>query len=387
MARAMDVVDLRIALFSGNYNYVKDGANQALNRLAEYLLRQGAKLRVYSPTTDTPAFAPTGDLVAAPSVPIPSRSEYQFPLGLSRDLKRDLEAFKPNIVHISSPDMLGRGATAWARAHGVPVLCSVHTRFETYLQYYKLGWLEPGMVAFLRRLYQRCDALVAPSESFADILRAQGMNEDIAIWSRGVDRELFNPARRDLAWRRGLGIADDDMTIGFLGRLVMEKGLDVFADTVDTLRKRGVAHKVLVIGEGPARGWFEERLPGGVFVGFQQGPDLARAVASMDVLFNPSVTEAFGNVTLEAMACRVPVVAAVATGALNLVHDGQTGRLIAPGDIASFAEAIAAYQGDPAMRAAHGSAGEQAAQAYSWDAINKVVADTYLRLIVRRQQA
>lgn len=380
----MQTSDLRIALFSGNYNYVKDGANQALNRLAEYLLRQGAKLRVYSPTTNTPAFAATGDLVSAPSVPIPGRSEYQFPLGLSRDLKADLEAFKPNIVHISSPDMLGRGAAAWARAHGVPVLCSVHTRFETYLQYYKLGWAEPGMIAFLRRLYRRCDALVAPSESFADILRAQGMNDDIGIWSRGVDRELFNPQRRDPAWRRELGIRDDEMVVGFLGRLVMEKGLDVFADTIDALRKRAIPHKVLVVGEGPARAWFEERLPGGVFVGFQQGPDLARAVASMDVLFNPSVTEAFGNVTLEAMACQVPVVAAVATGAMNLVIDGKTGRLIPPGDIAAYADAIAAYQADPAMQAAHGVAGEAASHTYSWDAINQVVADTYIRLIMRR---
>lgn len=383
MGRAMQMSDLRIALFSGNYNYVKDGANQALNRLAEYVLRQGAALRVYSPTTATPAFVPTGDLVSAPSLPIPGRSEYQFPLGLSRDLKRDLEAFRPNIIHISSPDLLGRQAAAWARAHGIPVLCSVHTRFETYLQYYRLGWLEPGMVAFLRRLYKRCDALVAPSESFADILRAQGMNNDIGIWSRGVDRELFHPGRRDMKWRRGLGIADDDMVVGFLGRLVMEKGLDVFADTIAELRRRGVAHKVLVVGEGPARAWFEERLPGGVFVGFQQGPDLARAVAGMDVLFNPSVTEAFGNVTLEAMACRVAVVAAAATGALNLVRDGETGRLIRPGDIARFADAIAAYQASPALRAAHGAAGETASLAYSWDAINQVVADTYLRLTKR----
>src|SRR3546814_6292414 len=120
-------------------------------------------------------------------------------------------------------------------------------------------------------------------------------------------------SRRDAIWRRELGIDDDTPVIGFLGRLVMEKGLDVFADTIDALRRRGVPHEVVVIGEGPAGDWFESRLPRARFVGFQGGEALARALASCDMLFNPSVTETFGNVTLEAMACGLPVVAARAT--------------------------------------------------------------------------
>ena len=124
---------------------------------------------------------------------------------------------------------------------------------------------------------------MAPSDSFAQILREQRMNYDIGIWSRGIDHELWNPQRRDLAWRRGLGIADDEVVIGFLGRIVMEKGLDVFAEAVDRLTQKGVGHRVLVVGEGPAREWFERRLPNAVFTGFQMGPDLARAVASMDI--------------------------------------------------------------------------------------------------------
>jgi glycosyltransferase involved in cell wall biosynthesis len=138
----------------------------------------------------------------------------------------------------------------------------------------------------------------------------------------------------------------------------MEKGLDVFATRVAALRARGVAHKVLVVGEGPARGWFAERVPEACFTGILTGADLGRAVASMDVLFNPSVTETFGNVTLEAMASGVPVIAARATGSTSLVADGSTGRLVEPGDVAGFAEAIAGYVADPALRGAHGAAGE-----------------------------
>ena len=379
--------DLRVALFSGNYNYVRDGANQALNRLVEYLLRQGAAVRVYSPTVRNPAFPPTGDLVSIPSVAFPGdRGEYRFPLWLGGEVKRDLEAFRPNIMHLSSPDFAARRALAWAKAHGLPVLGSVHTRFETYPRYYGFGFLEPLVLGIVKGVYTHCDALVAPSESMAEVLREQGMHDDIAIWARGVDREIFNPAQRDPVWRRSLGIADDEVAIGFLGRLVLEKGIDVFAEAVTGLTEQGVPHKVLVIGEGPAKEAFTQQVPGAIFAGFQRGAELGRAVASMDVLLNPSETETFGNVTLEAMACGVPVVAARATGSTSLVIDGETGVLVEPGNAGAFAAALSAYITQPALRAAHGAAGELRAGAYSWDAINGVLASAYLRLLSCRSK-
>jgi len=382
----MDVSDLRIALYSGNYNMVRDGANQALNRLVGYLLRQQAQVRVYSPTIEDAAFPPTGELVSVPSIPMPmGRGEYRWPLTLSPTVRRDLAAFQPNVVHVSSPDVVGHRAVTWARRRRLPILASVHTRFETYPRYYNMAFLEPVLEALLRRFYRRCDALVAPSESMAQVLRERRMNYDVGIWSRGVDRELFHSGRRDMGWRRAQGLGDGEVVIGFLSRLVMEKGLDVFSDAIDELRRAGVPHRVLVIGEGPAREWFENRLPGAVFTGFLGGEDLARAVASMDVLFFPSVTETFGNVTLEAMACGLPVVAAAATGSESLVEDHVTGRLIRPGAIHQYAAALKAYVEQPDLRARHGKAGEERSLQFSWDRINQAVADTYLRLA--RQKA
>jgi phosphatidylinositol alpha 1,6-mannosyltransferase len=377
----MDVTKLRVALFSGNYNYVRDGANQALNRLADYLLRQGATVRVYSPTVETPAFEPKGDLVSVPAIPVPGRAEYRAPLMIPPKVKRDIRAFAPSIFHVASPEVLGHRAVTLARRMDVPVVASVHTRFETYFRYYGLAFVEPLVQAALRRFYRRCDAIFAPSDSMAQLLRDQRMNFDVGIWTRGIDREIFHPGRRDLAWRRSLGIADDEPVVGFVGRLVMEKGLDVFSDTVDRLARRGVAHKVLVVGHGPARDWFEKRLPGAVFAGYQTGADLGRAVASMDMLFNPSVTETFGNVTLEAMACALPVVAAIATGSQSLVTDGVTGRLVRPGACDLFADALAAYCTDIDTRRAAGAAGEQASRRYGWDEVNQELVDHYLRVI------
>ncbi|MEE1877301.1 glycosyltransferase family 4 protein [Altererythrobacter litoralis] len=387
----MQTSDLRIALFSGNYNYTRDGANQALNRLVEYLLRQGAAVRVYAPKVPNPDFEPTGDLVGLPNVrmPVKGRGEYRLPTGLGKAVKRELERFQPNIVHLSSPDPAGHAALRWAQDYDIPVLASVHTRFETYPRYYGMAFLEPVIEWILRRLYNRCDALVAPSQSLVDTLIEQDMHDDIAIWSRGVDRTIFDPSKRDLEWRRAHGLADDDVAVVFLGRLVMEKGLDVFTDTIVQLRKRQITHKVLVIGDGPARGWFEANLPGGSFAGFKTGAALGAALASGDIFFNPSVTEAFGNVTLEAMASGLPVVAAGATGSASIVVDGVTGKLVPlagqSADVNRCADALAEYCTDPVLRAAHGAAGERKAREYSWDAINQVVADTYIRLVERRR--
>ena len=380
----MDVRELRIALFSGNYNYVRDGANQALNRLVDYLQRQGAAVRIYSPTVDNPALPPNGDMVSIPAIPVPGRSEYRAPLLIPPSAKRDIRRFNPNMFHIASPEILGHRAVTLARKLDRPVVASVHTRFETYFRYYGAAYLEPLVEAMLRRLYRRCDAIFAPSDSMAQLLREQRMNYDVGIWSRGIDREIFNPERRDLAWRRGLGIADETPVIGFVGRLVMEKGLDVFSDTIDQLERRQVRHKVLVVGEGPARAWFQERLPNGCFVGFQEGPDLGRAVASMDMLFNPSVTETFGNVTLEAMASGHPVVAAIATGSQSLVTDGVTGRLIRAGAIDQFTDALALYCKDKVKRLAAGQAGLRVSLRYGWNEVNQALVDAYLRILRQR---
>jgi glycosyltransferase involved in cell wall biosynthesis len=218
----------------------------------------------------------------------------------------------------------------------------------------------------------------------AQLLRDQRMNYDVGIWTRGIDRNVFNPQRRDLAWRRSLGIEDDIPVIGFTGRLVMEKGLDVFSEAIDCLERRQVRHKVMVVGKGPAREWFEQRLPNAVFAGFQEGSDLGRAVASMDMLFNPSVTETFGNVTLEAMACELPVVAAIATGSESLVTDGVTGRLIRAGAIDAFADALGFYCQNEEARRAAGRAGAQASMRFGWDEVNQALVDSYVRIIRQR---
>ncbi len=381
LGQALRVNGLRVALFSGNYNCVRDGANQALNRLVAFLEDVGATVQVFSPTCDEPAFEPAGTLTSVPSIPIPRRPEYRLASPLTRDIKAQLKAFQPDVIHISAPDILGCSAVNLARKWGIPAVASVHTRFETYLQYYGLAALEGLAQRYMSWLYNRCQQVYVPSQCMADILTNAGVRSDIRRWTRGVEHDVFNPGRRDLEWRRSFGIEDDEVVISFVGRVVMEKGLEPFAAAIDGLEDKGLKFRPLVVGDGPARPWFEARLPKGIFTGALYRADLARAFASSDIFFNPSVTEAFGNVNLEAIASGVPVVSARASGNSSIVEDGVTGVLVDPKGENGFASALEDLIRNPEKRAALGRNGVAASQRYHWNEILSEVAGHYLSAI------
>jgi glycosyltransferase involved in cell wall biosynthesis len=366
-APAISAEGLRIALFSGNYNCVRDGANRALNRLVAHLLDRGAAVRVYSPTVKAPAFAPAGELVSVPSLRIPGRPEYRVATGLPGAVRDDVRAFAPTHVHVSCPDLLGGRAQALARGLGAPVVASMHTRFEAYPAFYHLDFLTPAIRRRLRTFYRGSDLVLAPNPPMAETLRALGVAEArLRIWGRGVDRALFSPARRSEAWRRAQGFAGGETVLLFFGRLVHEKGLDTFTATVKALGERGRAIRPLVIGDGPARARLAAKLPGALFTGHLEGAALGRAVASADILVNPSTTEAFGNVNLEAMAAGLPVVSADVGSARALIEHGQSGLLVPPGDASAYADAVEALIDAPRRRRALGLAALAVSSSYVW---------------------
>ncbi len=386
-ARTQPGPALRVALFSGNYNYVVDGPVKALNRLVAHIEARGNAALVFAPTTATPAFNHSGELISVPSVALPgSRSEYRLALGLPKAARARLDAFRPTIIHVAAPDLLGLGALNYARAKGLPAVASFHTRFDTYPRYYGLKFLEPLITAYMRNFYARCARVYAPSPSMVDELKRDRIGGDIRLWTRGVDQSLFNPRRRDQAWRRSLGFADDDVVIAFVGRLVLEKGIDIFAAAVNAAQKRRDNVRALIIGDGPARAHFAESLPGAVFTGHLDGEALARAYASADVFLNPSITETFGNVTLEAMASGLPAVAAAASGSRSLIADGETEFLIADArSVEGFSSAVDALAADSALCARFSANSLSAARAYEWDAILDGLLEDYRDVMIRKQ--
>lgn len=371
---------LRIALFSANFNIIPDGASKALNRLVKFLVDQGATVRVYSPIAPDSPSKPGVQLVSVPSIPIPFRSEYRLTLGLNRALREDLRRFNPTHVHISVPDKMGNEAERYAHKLKVPVVASMHTRFETYLRYYGLGFLQPWFERIQQRFYSHADLVLAPNAEIAEELRSKGWADQVAVWYRGVDRSLFNPGRRSRQWRRRHGFGDDDIVLLFFGRLVREKGLAEFAAVIEELRARGNRVRVLFVGDGPERARMEQELPDAVFTGHLDGEELARAVASADILINPSVTEAFGNVNLEAMASGLAVVSADVPSAQALITDRESGLLVKPGEPEAYVEAVEGLIRMPSLRKTLAMAAVTASLAFDWNELLGSVLDLYLSM-------
>ncbi len=360
----------RVALFAGAYNHIADGVSLTLNRLVRHLERSGVRVCVFAPTVDDPQIPDyAGPLVPVPSVPAPGRTDYRISVGLTPSVRDALVAFDPTIVHIATPDLLGRHALHVATRAGLPVVASYHTHFSSYLKYYRLDWMESLVWRYLRGFYTQCEQIYVPSTAMAEILRAHGVRDGLRLWQRGVETDRFHPAHRSMEWRRAHGIADDAVVVAFVSRLVWEKGLDVFADVIEALHRRNVPHRSLIVGDGPVRDDLEARLPNAIFTGYLEGDALSRAYASSDVFLFPSDTETFGNVTLEAMASGLPTVCADAVGSRDLVDDGTTGVLCPPGDASAFTDAVERLVTDAALRQRMCTAARDRAQTFTWDTI------------------
>ena len=377
---------LRIALFAGNYNYVMDGPVRALNTLVGFLERQGHEVLVFAPTCEESYLPHEGTLISLPSFAAPRRKEYRVALGLGSQQKRALAAFRPDLIHVSAPDLGGRAALKFARANKIPAVASFHTRFDTYPRYYGLRWLEPVLTAYMRRFYGKCEHVYPPSQSMADELIRDGIGHDLRLWARGVDHDAFSPNHRDMAWRRSLGINDDDIVILFVGRLVLEKGLAIFAEALGNARARCRNVRALVVGEGPERARFADMLEkDDVFVGHQSGEGLSRAYASADIFFNPSITETFGNVTLEAMASGLPAICAKAAGSTTLVEDGFNGFLADP-NVKDFGKKLVTLCQAPQRREEFGRNARERSFSYSWDAVLNGLLENYYDAIANYDQ-
>lgn len=310
-----------------------------------------------------------------PSITLPLPKEFQLALGLPRVIRRDIAAFAPDIVHVSTPDILCTRAQTFAKRLGVPVVASMHTRFEAYLGYYGPGWARRLAEAHIRRFYRRSDHVVAPTRDLVAEMKALRGDDQASVWSRGIDRQLFSPAKRDLAWRRAQGFSDDTIVILFFGRLVLEKGAQTFVSVLRALQERAPV-RALIVGAGPAAEIFA-KLPGAVLTGHLEGAELARAVASADIMVSPSTTETFGNVVLEAMACGLPVLSADAPSARALLIDGETGILCPPRDIPAYVDAVQRLIISLGAIQKMGTEARSASLAYTWDAASESVASVY----------
>ena len=362
----------RVVLVVGNYVNVVDGVARTYRRLIAERRRAGDELLVLAPGSRRPRSSPAGPFVALPSVPIPVPPESRMALAPRAWLRRRLESFEPELIHVSSPDLAGTAAQAFAAAHGVPVVGAYHSEIARYLRYLRprgLGLrLEPAMWSWVRRFYERCTLVLAPSASMLDELRRRGLSGELRLWERGVDAQRFAPSFRAPSWRARWGVAVDEPLVLFVARLRWEKGLAVLVEALRALEDGGVAHRSAIVGAGPARRALARRLPNTIFTGELRDAALARAYASADLFLYPSATETFGMVTLEAMASGLATVCADAPGSRSLVVPGRTGELVAAVDDGrAFAAVAEALLGDRARLRSFGQAARRRALSWTWE--------------------
>lgn len=372
---------LRLALFSGNYNNVRDGANRALNRLTADMLKRNVAVKVFSPTISAPAFEPSGDLYSLPSIPLPGRSEYRLAYRFGGETKRILDDFAPHIIHLSVPDIMGHAAKRYARRMGIPAVASFHTHFETYLDYYHLGLLEPVVRTILRKFYNDCAHVYVPSPSVEDTLRGVGVVTPLRRWTRGIDCSMFSPEKRSLEWRSQRGLDPDTPILLFVGRLVREKGLGVLIETSKALEAAGAAFQVVIVGTGPEEAALKQALPKAHLTGHLERGDLTQAYANGDIFFNPSDTESFGNVTLEAMASGLACICSNAGGSANIVEHGRNGFLATARDAADHIRLTQTLLDDPNLRHSFGAESRKMSLGRSWDAVMEELFGHYHELL------
>jgi glycosyltransferase involved in cell wall biosynthesis len=354
---------MKIAHFLGTMRPEHDGVTRVVYRLRELFDRDFAEHLFISPIGSQ---IPQDDIRTVPSIPFPLSTQYRLATVNQDSVQRVLGKDKPDIIHIHSPDPLGWAAMRYARHAGIPMVATYHTHFPSYAKYYHLEFLAPVGWQILRSLYSPSQVLIVPSQSTLEELHEHGIKNLIHI-PHGVDTASFSPANRSEAWRSSiLGDDPNRVIVSFVSRLVWEKNPMVLVNAWKHLNNKGRA-KLVIVGDGPAKAKLEQLLPEAHFTGKLSGAPLFEAYASSDIFVFPSVTETFGNVTVEAMASGLPAICAIAGGARDIVIPGKNGLLFDADKPIELAQAIDELVIKPNLRLQMSIAALESVKRFRWD--------------------
>ncbi|MGD8148544.1 glycosyltransferase family 4 protein [Ornithinimicrobium sp. Y1694] len=376
---------MRVAIVTESFLPALNGVTTSVCKVLECLRDQGHEALVVAPGTSpwSPTMTPE-HYAGFPVHSVTSVPVRQFRVGLpSYEIETVLHRFRPNVMHVASPFVLGvRGLTA-ARALGIPSVAIYQTDMPSYIRQHmgpagdltaRAAW------RWIRRIHQQADLTLAPSSAaLADL--AEHDVPRIAQWGRGVDSDLFHPDRRQDSATQDLRARlapNGETLLGYVGRLAPEKELHRLEEL-----SRMPGTRLVLVGEGPSREILEAQLPGAVFLGRRQGIELAQAYASFDVFVHTGTRETFGQTLQEAAAAGLPVVAPARGGPLDLVEVGRTGALFDPDRAGSLAAEVTPLVGPQAadLRAQMGQAGRERVVARSWPALVEQLVDYYALVI------
>jgi glycosyltransferase involved in cell wall biosynthesis len=320
---------LFIGLVTETYAPEVNGVAMTLNRLANGLDNRGHRVDVYRPRqspADTPVTQNNTKQIPLPGMAIPGYREMHFGFPARKFFLQQWNMEKPDVLYVATEGPLGASAINAAAKLNIPVISGFHTNFHTYSSHYRLGWLSPVILAYLRRLHNKTNMTLVPTKVLADDLRMRGFN-NVEVMQRGVDTGLFTPSRRNDELRRRWQTDDDTIVCLYVGRIAAEKNIQ---QAIETMQALSMHYKVrfVFVGDGPLREKLQKQNCEFVFCGTQRGEALAAHYASADVLLFPSRTETFGNVVTEAMASGLAVVAYNEAAAHEHITDWHNGVLV-----------------------------------------------------------
>jgi len=351
---------MRYAIVTETYPPEINGVALTVRGLEQGLRARGHEVSVVRPrqSADGQGDGAAHELLVR-GLPLPRYPGLRFGLPCAARLRRAWTAQRPDAIYVATEGPLGGSALKAARALGIAAATGFHTRFDEYMRDYGAPFLVGAALAWMRRFHNGADATLVPTRELADFLRERGFH-DVVRLPRAVDTALFDPARRDRALRSRWGADDATLVAIYVGRIAPEKNLDLAVRAFRALQQRRPEARFVWVGDGPARARLERDNPDFVFCGVQRGETLAAHFASGDLFVFPSLSETFGNVTLEAMASGVPTVAYDYGAAHEHLRDGEHGAALRSGDEAGFIAAAARIAGDDALRARMARAGREA---------------------------
>jgi len=342
---------MRIAIVTETWPPEINGVALTVQSLAQGLAALGHSIEVVRPRQDDEGAASIAGLdhLPMPGAALPRYPGLRFGLPAHRQLHRRWSRQRPDVLYIATEGPLGLTALGAARRLGVPASTGFHTRFDDYARFYGFGFLTPIVYAYLRRFHNRADATIVPTAELAGFLESNRFR-NVRLLRRAVDTKLFHPSRRDEALRAEWGLRENGIAVIYIGRIAPEKNLDLAVRAFRAIQARHPGAKFVLVGDGPARKPLSIAHPDFVFAGMRRGNDLARHYASGDLFLFPSLSETFGNVTLEALASGVPVVAYDYGAAREHMKASDVGACIAQDDADGFVAAAIALADDTPRR-------------------------------------
>ncbi|EOC99579.1 glycosyltransferase family 4 protein [Caldisalinibacter kiritimatiensis] len=314
---------MKVAIFTDTFLPQINGVTKTLGKYIEYMEENDIDYRVFAPIDGDKEY--NDRIIRFFSVKFFLYPECRMALPNYFTITKELDSFKPDIVHIVTPFNIGLFGYKYAKDNNIPIVSSYHTNIPQYLEYFNLGILKNVAWNFFRWFHSNCKKNYCPSQSTLELLKSQGI-KDLEIWGRGIDTNKFSPKYRDTELRKLLNI-DEKLVFLYVGRISSEKDLDVFMETTKKINEN-YKEKVhfLMVGDGPILEELKEEAPDNMtFTGFKQGEELSKYFASSDVFMFPSSTETYGNVILEAMASGLPVIACYEGGIKENLIDGYNG--------------------------------------------------------------